>query len=746
MQLRNIKQNKFISSIINNSTANIYFEFVSLFFVILNIFVLKSFYIGLISIIIFILTTGRDFKKIYINKFKNIEFPYIFGLFTSIFIPLFLSSIFILLYKITPEIISINLVITFILSILANRKIKNVNLIEEQEENTLHDFKLKFSYLIPIGIFLFSYFILHDLIVFKFKDYIVNYIWKNFNFIFFIFVFSLIAFLIFIIFSEKNRKYILFFIIFVSFVLHSNIPILYQKGDGGAGDRYRFLANEEILKDGDIVKPSLFGSKDDVTIKNIAGLKIPEVLVSGNKQSYGNKWGIDIILSYILNKDLIQIDNWIVYILWSIFIPFVFYNLFKLFNKNEKLALLFSASPLLLSVFQFNGSVSYPISINFIIFIFLLLLFISKIKESKNINKEKILLAISITIFLYFNYIVFLFLWLIFLFIYIANYFIEKFKSKKIKTGLNIVLVLLSSLLFLFLDIKMKFANFDFSNVVKNIAKFFLTFLSPTSIQGVNIVMPRILFFTPVVSIVFFIFILIGLIYFYKKEKDNKYILLFSLSIFLAYLYCWTILNGDRIFSRKIGILVSLFFLFFFIYGIYYIFLKTNRLNINKKQFLIITLSLFIALLGTMQYSSGPVIELNMNYDLDSFRYVYNLVKDDSHPCIIGDTIHTILLEYISKNKLVAGGFPQTGNYIQAERSTIFNSILESPDKKYLEEAEKVTGSNNCILVVDNRNIDHYHSGKDATETFINRHKVIDQLTDIFGNNKPFREIMIFYK
>ena len=67
-------------------------------------------------------------------------------------------------------------------------------------------------------------------------------------------------------------------------------------------------------------------------------------------------------------------------------------------------------------------------------------------------------------------------------------------------------------------------------------------------------------------------------------------------------------------------------------------------------------------------------------------------------------------------------------------------------DKKYLEEAEKITGSNNCILIADNRNIDYYHLGKDATETFINRHKVIDQLTKIFGNNKQFREIIMFYK
>ena len=739
MHLEKIKQNKILYLIIKS---------LSVCFVLLNIFILKNFYIGLISILLFVLLSGKDFEIIYKYKFKNIEYPYIFGIFTSIFIPLFLSSIFILFYKINAAIISINLIITFILSIIIGAKNLKVEYVKEDEnDNDIKDFKLKFSYLLPIGISLFSFFILHTLISFQFKDYIVNYIWKNFNFIFFIFVFSLIAFLIYLIFSDRNKKYILLVIILASFVLHSNIPILYQKGNGGAGDRYRFLANEEILRDGDAVKPILIGDKDSIDYKNIGNIKIPEVLVSGNKQSYGNKWGIDIILSYILNKDLIQIDTWIVYILWSIFIPIIFYNLFKVFNNsNDKLALLFSASPLLLNVFQFNGSVSYPISINFIIFIFFFFLFLNKIKEKKSIDKEKIILGALITIILYFNYIVFLFIWLIFLFIYITNYFIEKIKSKKIQTGLNIITILLSSFIFLILDIKMKFATFDFSSIFKKIIGFFIHFLSPSLIPNVNLAMPRAMFFAPILSVIFFIIVAIGIFHFFKTKKDSKYILNFFISIFLAYIYCWTILTGDRVFSRKIGIIVSLFLLFFFVYGIYYIFLKINKININKKQAIIILLGLFIASIGTLQYASGPVIELNMNYDLNSFQYVYDKVKNDEHPCVIGDTIHTILLEYISKNKLVAGGFSQTGNYVQADRSRIFNSILKEPDKKYLEEAEKITGSNNCILIADNRNIDYYHLGKDATETFINRHKVIDQLTKIFGNNKQFREIIMFYK
>lgn len=739
MHLEKIKQNKILYLIIKS---------LSVCFVLLNIFILKNFYIGLISILLFVLLSGKDFEIIYKYKFKNIEYPYIFGIFTSIFIPLFLSSIFILFYKINATIISINLIVTFILSIIIGAKNLKVEYVKEDEnDNDIKDFKLKFSYLLPIGISLFSFFILHTLISFQFKDYIVNYIWKNFNFIFFIFVFSLIAFLIYLIFSDRNKKYILLIIILTSFVLHSNIPILYQKGNGGAGDRYRFLANEEILRDGDAVKPILIGDKNSIDYKNIGNIKIPEVLVSGNKQSYGNKWGIDIILSYILNKDLIQIDTWIVYILWSIFIPVIFYNLFKVFNNNnDKLALLFSASPLLLNVFQFNGSVSYPISINFIVFIFFFFLFLNKIKEKKSIDKEKIILGALITIILYFNYIVFLFIWLIFLFIYITNYFIEKIKSKKIQTGLNIATILLSSFTFLILDIKMKFATFDFSSIFKKIIGFFIHFLSPSLIPNVNIAMPRAMFFAPILSVIFFIIVAIGIFHFFKTKKDSKYILNFFISIFLAYIYCWTILAGDRVFSRKIGIIVSLFLLFFFVYGIYYIFLKINKININKKQAIIILLGLFIASIGTLQYASGPVIELNMNYDLNSFQYVYDKVKNDEHPCVIGDTIHTILLEYISKNKLVAGGFSQTGNYVQADRSRIFNSILKEPDKKYLEEAEKITGSNNCILIADNRNIDYYHLGKDATETFINRHKVIDQLTKIFGNNKQFREIIMFYK
>lgn len=718
--------------------------------VILNIFIIKNLYVGLFSFILFILLTGKDFALLYKVKFKNLEFPYIFGAFTSVFLLLFLCSVFILFYKITPEIIAINLIIILIISLFLNFKFKNSNIKNEEEnntDNTLKDFKLRFSYLIPIGIFLFSYFILNNLILFKFKDHIVNYFWRNSNFIIFIFVFSIIAFLMFLIFTEKNKKYILFFIIFVSFVVHSNVPIYYDKANGGAGDRYRFLANEEILRDKGIVKPSLFGTKEDVTIKTIGPIKIPEVLVSGNKQSYINKWGVDIILSYVLNVDISKIDIWINFILWSLFIPFIFFNIFKLLLNNEKLALLFSSSSLLLNIFQFNGSVSYPIGINFILFLFLIMLFISKIKDNIKIDKDKIILILSTTILLYFNYIAFLFLWIVLLFIYFSQYFIEKLNIKVyIKKILICISIALSSFLFLFLDIKMKFANINFSSIPKNLLSFSSKFLSPTTIPNVTITMPRFIYFAPLLSLIFFIIVGFGVYFFYKKNKEYKYILYFFISICLSYIYCWTILDGDKIFSRKIGMLVIFFFLFFLIYGIYFIFSRYNNLNINKKEFIIISIIIFLSSIGTLQYASGPVIELNMNYDLDSFKYVYDKVKNDEHPCVIGDTIHTILLEYISKNKLIAGGFPQVGNYVQSDRSRIFNEMLKNPDKKYLEEAEKITGSDNCVLITDNRNVDHYHLGSDATETFINRHKVFDQITDIFGNNKPFREIMMFYK
>ena len=84
MHLEKIKQNKILYLIIKS---------LSVCFVLLNIFILKNFYIGLISILLFVLLSGKDFEIIYKYKFKNIEYPYIFGIFTSIFIPL-LSSIF----------------------------------------------------------------------------------------------------------------------------------------------------------------------------------------------------------------------------------------------------------------------------------------------------------------------------------------------------------------------------------------------------------------------------------------------------------------------------------------------------------------------------------------------------------------------------------------------------------------------------------------------------------------------------
>lgn len=92
-----------------------------------------------------------------------------------------------------------------------------------------------------------------------------------------------------LIFSRRSAKFILFIIIAHSFLLHAYLPAVYETGFGG--DKWRHLASENYIMTGEVYQPSLLGK---VEYAKFGPFKLPAVLISGNKTSYGQQWALTI--------------------------------------------------------------------------------------------------------------------------------------------------------------------------------------------------------------------------------------------------------------------------------------------------------------------------------------------------------------------------------------------------------------------------------------------------------------------
>src|SRR3990167_5555500 len=126
--------------------------------------------------------------------------------------------------------------------------------------------------------------------------------------------FALIVLLGIMLFSRFRTSTLLFFIVAQSLLLHFYLPFSHELPWGG--DVWRHIANEERLTQGEFIYPVAVGP--NVETRNAGGFDIPEVFFHPQKFSYGHLWGSSVALAHTLRVDLIQINKWLVPIVWSL--------------------------------------------------------------------------------------------------------------------------------------------------------------------------------------------------------------------------------------------------------------------------------------------------------------------------------------------------------------------------------------------------------------------------------------------
>ena len=715
---------------------NILLLLVQLVFLYFNLIYWHSGFLGWILFVLYLLLVGAWWQKIFRKVFNMKEGIIIIKLLSGFAVFLLLSfgsSIFAVWHKLTPQIIFMVYTIIALLSFAAH-KLSNGQQYYLFEEYNILRFKQGFSkdffiknyfFLIPVYIILWC-----AAIFFLWQNKsagILNSPWQGIDKFYLPVFFLLTAMLGVIVFSQHKVKQVLLCIIMHSFLLHLYLPLSHVLPWGG--DVWRHIAIEEKLLAGEYYPPVLAGP--EAKWREVFNIDLPEALVIPNKYLYGQLWGSVVLLSQTLQIDLLAINKWLLPILWSIIFPLILFRLGKILFGSWRSGLVLAAGSAMFFPFQVLGAITLPVSLGYLTFFFVLMLWLQYLRDEVKWQKY---IAIIFALLMLFGYTLhFIFIWLIILLSYFRPRLLvrrtdgpDKFHRFGVYL-LAIISVLFFPLLELFSKISQWPARFDwFVGLKRFIGQFtgwyFVSGIRPHDILSGNIIFnhtPSFAFVTslfmdwrwPVMPIMIGIWLLVGYAMFFDKKNKAQaqwvILKLFFSSVVGGYIIGWFVLEGDRSFIRRFDALLAFGILIFLVYGLSAI-LKKRILHIYSR-IIILLLCFGFGWLATVTYASGPDMRVVSQNEYDAANYVWQRIVGSTSPlqdkkeenyCILGDTWVLLVLEGVSAQKIVGGGFPIDYQFAQSERTAFYNEIQSGENSDIFLRMRETTNSDKCFVVL----------------------------------------------
>lgn len=523
-----------------------------------------------------------------------------------------------------------------------------------------------------------------------------------------------------LIFSRRSAKLILFVIVLHSFLLHAYLPAVYETGFGG--DKWRHLGSENYLMTGEVYQPSLLGN---VEYAQLGPFRLPAVLVSGNKTSYGQQWALTILLSQTTQVDIFWVDYWLVFLMWSLFLPLLLYQFGRLVRPGRNFRLLLAFLPALFYPLQVFGAITLPVSLGHILFVFALYAWVFYYKHG---GQKLLFFNFLLSILMFFGYVLyFILIWEAAIMVLILRYIHSKKLKNKASRLVKILLILAFVLAIPILEIwqgygSLKAGALHFSESFSHLADAFghlsglVAYLpQPSHVDQGNFLFNQTradhapvsflsfrlwpLFFT----ILIWLIIILGVycLKYLKQAKVSKLLFWLFVIALSNYIISWYWLDGNHILARRLDQTIVFYMSIFLALGLMYFFERLKYLPWHNKVLLVAVTLGFIA---TSTYASGPYLQVVTKDEYEAAKYVWEIVdKSDDYYCVVANTWPLLALEAVSGRAIIGGGFPVGFEYSQPERVKIFEKMSQHPDLDLLYWAKKITHDNVCYYMNEDR-------------------------------------------
>ncbi|MBU2542618.1 hypothetical protein KJ785_03600 [Patescibacteria group bacterium] len=630
----------------------------------------------------------------------------------SVFLLLsFVTSIFIVFDRLTSLLIwlsyAIVIVLTLVIFYLAQTAKKIKPALSDVGEENLVIFKKTF--VLPVTYFVLWVICFYFLYISKSTE-VLRSPWQAIGEYYILIFFILTLFSGIFLFSKYKTKTILFIFLFQSILLHLYIPMSHQLPWGG--DVWRHVANEEILMQGEQILPVLVGK--DATWVEIAGADVPEILTKPHKYTYGQLWGSTVLLSQTLQIDLLEINRWLIPIVWSLSMPFILFRIGWLLFGSVRRGLWLPWFMFLAFPFQAWGGLTLPVSLGFITFLFALMLWLQYLRDGSKAQRNLTLFFACLMLFGYSLY--FILIWLVILFSFAIRYLPRSPISKNI---LKYSLLFLSIFIFPVIEVVSKISWFPekiewWFGLKQLIGRFsgwfYAQMIRPHDILGGNVLFnhtPDYAFVGNIFNtwrwwLIPFMLVMIGLSKFasfkflQSKNPIHQLILFLTPTVVGGYVIGWFVLAGDRLFTRRLELMFAFLWIVLIIYALQRLLVRWRARDLFVRIGVVVSLIMF-SWFGTLAYASGlddRVVSVN-EYE------VAQKIWEEKPACVLGDTWFLLALEGVSAGEVVGGGFPIDYNFGQKERVDIFNKFAKYPDTEDLVKMKELTGAEKCVVVYE---------------------------------------------
>ncbi|MBD3311478.1 MAG: hypothetical protein GF349_03210 [Candidatus Magasanikbacteria bacterium] len=608
-----------------------------------------------------------------------------------------------------------------LLTIENYKKIKNKKIISHIDNNSLK----VFSGVWPLQIIFLSLLFCGFYLLFDSKsNEALMSPWQAINQYYPVVFFLLIFILGLLIFSNTGIKKLLIFLFSFSLLLHSYLPLSHSLPWGG--DVWRLLGTEKAILSEEFVPPVLIGP--EARWIEVMNIDLPEVFFVPQKFAYSHFWSANSLLSQSLHIDLVDINRWLMPILWSFFLPLMLFRLGHLIFRNWRAGVILAWVSTFLFTFQALGSLSVPVSLGFIFFMLAIIFWIQYFQEKQ---KRQLYFCLGLTAILLLGYTLHLVLLVILLLSVLIYKAINKIKNDHIfvafKIGLLILLGTLIPVIELISKISIIDLNFNWMDQFKKFIGVFSGWYYATAIRSHDIVIGNIFYnHTPDYAFVSNLFnswryfliplmIIFWLLIFYgfyilvvkKYRLHNFFISAFFCLSFGAYIIGWFFMSGDRLFVRRLDHILALVFIILLLTAVFSLLKSSSHLYKNSyKHKIIVTISLLISsLFATVSYTSGPDMRVVSQNEHEAALFLNKHIQNNSinSVCVVADTWFLLALEGVSGSRIVGGGFPIDYQFGQSERVEIFNKLKNKPNKEFLAKAKEISQKNNCFLVLDSQ-------------------------------------------
>lgn len=496
-----------------------------------------------------------------------------------------------------------------------------------------------------------------------------------------------------------------------TFLLHSYLPLTHSLIYGADG--WRHIASEANILDGNSIAPAVV--TDDSRVWSATFLI--------GKLAYSQLWGISVMLAKISGLSLIEINKWLLPVVWSLFVPILLFEIGKSLGWSTRRSLLLVWLSFLPYALQAGGSFTLPVNLGFISWLFLILLML---KREEKPEPQQLLFLIGGGMLLVFGYTLFTILfwmgWLLLEILKRTNMHIPTIAIGGVCIVLCVSCIVLLEWVFGYSGIRPSGFLSGFTQMIGNFTSYYLANgPRPHAIATGNVIFNQAPTYAFVVNlftifrwwlvafmIIFLLTVKFGWIKYFRSQNFKlQWLSIITAGLFIAYVISRYFLPGEHLLTRRLEIVLAFLMLVLFVAGV-----NAGKFLISNFQFLILqrrtilTLGIIIYSIAiTASYSLGPNTGTISTDEYAAMKFVNAQIGDDK-PCVIAGTFPLLGLQAISKGKIVGGGFPIDHNFAQPELKSFYNPQNTITEILYnVELTDKITKAGQCWLLVENSNL-----------------------------------------